>query len=72
MMLDRPTCSPPRWAPALSKGTTMSDTPSGGLSAPAPTLVAELWYTEAPDLTDPALLEALRAVRPERGPGRAR
>jgi hypothetical protein len=42
----------------------MSDTPSGGLSAPAATLVAELWYTEAPDLTDPALLEALRLVRP--------
>ncbi len=28
-------------------------------------LVAELWYTEAPDLTDPDLLEALRVVRPD-------
>jgi hypothetical protein len=27
-------------------------------------LVAELWYVEAPDLTDPALLAALRKVRP--------
>lgn len=27
-------------------------------------LIAELWYADTPDLDDPALLEALRAVRP--------
>ncbi len=44
----------------------MSTPPSSG--APQPTglaLVAELWYPEAPDLTDPDLLEALRALRPD-------
>lgn len=30
-----------------------------------PTLVAELWYAEAPDLSDPGLLTALRALAPE-------
>lgn len=33
--------------------------------APAISLVAELWYTGAPDLDDAGLLEALRAVAPE-------
>ena len=27
-------------------------------------LIAELWYETAPDLTDPLLLEGLRAVSP--------
>lgn len=33
--------------------------------APPVSLVAELWYTGAPDLDDAALLDALRAVAPE-------
>jgi hypothetical protein len=45
--------------------TTMTNPPSTGATPPTGlALVAELWYTEAPDLTEPALLEALRAVRP--------
>jgi hypothetical protein len=31
-------------------------------------LVAELWYTTAPDLSDPVLLEGLRAVSPQTQP----
>ena len=43
----------------------MTNPPSTGAGAPAGlALVAELWYTEAPDLADPGLLEALQAVRP--------
>ena len=43
----------------------MTNPPSTGAGAPTgPGLVAELWYPEAPDLADPGLLEALRAVRP--------
>lgn len=43
----------------------MTNPPSTGATpSPGLALVAELWYTELPDLTDPALLEALRAVRP--------
>ena len=35
----------------------------GTTPEPAPTaLVAELWFEQAPDLTDPALLEALRGL----------
>ena len=43
----------------------MTNPPSTGAGAPAGlALVAELWYPETPDLADPALLEALQAVRP--------
>ncbi|SDT14814.1 protein of unknown function [Friedmanniella luteola] len=43
----------------------MTNPPSTGAGASAGlALVAELWYPEAPDLGDPALLAALRAVRP--------
>jgi hypothetical protein len=31
---------------------------------PIPSLVAELWYREAPDLADPRVLEALREIAP--------
>ncbi len=43
----------------MTQPPSTGDAPSAGLA-----LVAELWYPEAPDLTDPALLAALRAVRP--------
>ena len=47
-----------------TEGTTMTSTPSTGARPPTGlALVAELWYLEAPDLDDPALLDALRAVR---------
>ena len=38
----------------------------GATPEPEPTaLVAELWFEQAPDLTDPGLLEALRALSPD-------
>ena len=46
----------------------MSETPGGATLS----LVAELWYLDAPDLDAPEVLEALRTVSPGRRPRTAR